>query len=502
MLLTLTATSTDPAAPSTDLGWLLHKHPGKAQQFGVSTGVAHVFHSEASDERCTAALLLEVDPIGLVRASRERGGRGSQDFSLGQYVNDRPYAASSMLAVALGKVFRTALAGQCKEWPDLPERVLPLEVRVPSLPARGGEPLVRRLFEPLGWAVEAVVEPRDPEVPRWGDSPYVALTLRGEHRLADALSHLYVLLPVLDNAKHYWVSADEIDKLVRRGGDWLAGHPDRDLIARRYLAHRRTYVRDALTRLDELDGVPEPDVDAEVEAEVAEAAETVRRVTLVQHRKAAVLQAIRDVGARRVVDLGCGAGSLIGDLLREHGIEHVLGVDVSARELEKAASRLRLDRMGERQRARVTLRQSSVTYRDTEIEGADAIVLMEVIEHVDTDRLPALERTVFGHARPGAVVVTTPNVEYNVLYEGIEPGALRHKDHRFEWTRAEFRAWCERVCAAYGYVVEQREVGDVHPDHGSPTQLALFRRAEREAGPVDNSPELRNSARMGEGEAG
>src|SRR5882724_10873355 len=244
MLLTISTTH----HPATDLGFLLHKNPERAQVFPQSYGQAHVIYPEATDARTTAALLLEIDPIALVR-----GSKGRADFALGQYVNDRPYAASSLLAVALGAVFRTGMRGECKQRPELAATPIPLEVTVPALPCRGGVPVVTELFAPLGWAVDATPVPLDPAFPEWGDSRYVSLTLRGTMRLADALNHLYVLLPVLDDAKHYWVSTDEIDKLVRAGEGWLATHPRRDLITHRYLAHRRELSRDAMTRLAESD---------------------------------------------------------------------------------------------------------------------------------------------------------------------------------------------------------------------------------------------------------
>jgi 3' terminal RNA ribose 2'-O-methyltransferase Hen1 len=234
MLLTIT-TTVDPAS---DLGFLLHKHPGRVQSFDVSVGAAHVFYPEVGKRRTTAALLLEVDPVGLVRG---RHGPAGDGFALGQYVNDRPYAASSMLAVAIKEVFRTALTGRCASHQELADSALPLELHVPALPCRGGIDLARKVFEPLGWLVTATAVPLDPAIPRWGESRCLDLRLAGSVRLADALNHLYVLLPVLDDAKHYWVSTDEVDKLVRAGGDWLAGHPEKELITRRYLAHKRTH---------------------------------------------------------------------------------------------------------------------------------------------------------------------------------------------------------------------------------------------------------------------
>ncbi len=484
MLLTLTST----AAQASDLGFLLHKHPDRVQSFELPVGTAHVFYPEATEQRCTVALLLEVDPIGLVRGRHFSGDA----FALAQYVNDRPYAASSMLAVALGKVFGTALKGRCVARPDLEGAVLPLSVHLPSLPSDEGPGLVERLFAPLGWCVEARSVPLDPAIPRWGDSRYVDVVLTGDLTLSDALSHLYVLLPVLDGSKHYWVSTDEIDKLVRNGGTWLHHHPERTLITTRYLAHQRDYVVDATQRLAASVGAEDGDVrqgqrtGGQAQGTGAQAQGTEERtVPLVQHRRTAVLGALRDVGARRVVDLGCGEGSLLRELLADPGFTEVLGVDVSARELERAARRLGLERMPDSQRARLTLRQSSVTYRDAALAGFDAVVLMEVVEHVDLDRLPALEQHVFAHARPAAVVVTTPNAEHNALYPHLGPGRLRHPDHRFEWTRAEFAAWSTRVAAAHGYAVEHRPVGDADPAHGPPTQLALFTRATLTTEPTE-----------------
>ncbi|GGQ46578.1 3' terminal RNA ribose 2'-O-methyltransferase Hen1 [Couchioplanes azureus] len=468
MLLTLTTTH----RPATDLGYLLVKHPGKVHSFDVPTGTAHVLFPDAADDRCTAALLLDVDPE---RLSAARGGRRQQtapeSFTLGQYVNDRPYAASSLLASALAKVFRSALRGESKDRPELVGVPLPLEIDVPVL--RGTTELATRLFAPLGWAVTATPVPLEPEL--GGHSRYVGLRLVGELTVAAALNHLYVLLPVLDDAKHYWVAPDEIDKLLRAGEGWLAGHPEKVLIARRYLAHRRSLAASALERLDhdDADTVDAPeDTAADEDAELPVA----RRQSLAEQRRDAVLAALADAGAARVLDLGCGGGALLGALVKDKRYTEIVGTDVSARALDLAHRRLRLDRVPERQRGRVTLWQSALTYRDDRLKGYDAAVLMEVIEHLDPPRLPALEASVFGHARPATVVVTTPNAEYNVLYEGLS--GMRHSDHRFEWTRAEFAGWTARTASAHGYEVALHGVGETDERYGTPTQLAIFTRKE------------------------
>ncbi|WP_018785500.1 3' terminal RNA ribose 2'-O-methyltransferase Hen1 [Micromonospora sp. CNB394] len=486
MLLTLTTTH----RPATDLGHLLVKHPDRVQSFDLPAGAAHVFYPEADEARCTAALLVEVDPLKLGGGRRNRAPEG---FALGQYVNDRPYAASSLLSSALAKVFRSALRGESRDRPELAASAIPLTVRVPVLRCRGGAELAVRIFAPLGWAVTADPVPLDETYPEWGDSRYVDLTLTGTLRLADALNHLYVLLPVLDDAKHYWVAPDEVDKLLRAGAGWLAGHPERGLITRRYLAHRRALAGEAMARLTELRLADEPPADDSIEPSTeAGAAEDVRRASLAVRRREAVLAALRDSGASRVLDLGCGGGALLTALVADRRFTEVVGVDVSDRSLGMAARRLRLDRLPERQRDRIRLRQSALTYRDDRLRGYDAAVLMEVVEHVDPPRLPALEDAVFGHARPGTVVVTTPNVEYNVRYEGLGPGRFRHPDHRFEWTRAEFAAWVGRMAAAHGYTAVLGGVGDDDPEVGTPTQIAVLTRDDRNDRPDRNDRDDRD----------
>jgi 3' terminal RNA ribose 2'-O-methyltransferase Hen1 len=279
------------------------------------------------------------------------------------------------------------------------------------------------------------------------------------------LRQIYVLLPVLDDSKHYWVSDDEIGKLLRAGDGWLPEHPDRELITRRYLAHQRSMVADATARLVEVgDDVP-------VEQPVADTT-----APLYQMRAEAVIAALKDVSAHRVADLGCGEGALLRRLMADPSFTEIVGADVSARSLSAAEEALHLRELSDRQRERVRLIQSSVTYQDPRLRGLDAVVLMEVIEHIDPERHRAVEQSVFGDARPGAVIVTTPNSDYNALYPSLPAGRFRHPDHRFEWTRAQFTAWASGVAERNGYTVEYRPVGVVDAVAGSPTQLALFGR--------------------------
>ncbi len=461
MLLTITTTH----SPATALGYLLHKHPERFQSFKLSFGKAHVFYPEASQERCTAALLLDVDAVGLVR---KQPGEG---YQLDQYVNYRPYVASSIISVAIAQVFSSALAGRSKDQPELTQTPIPLIAKLSILPCKGGEAFLRQLFEPLGYTVTTRGYALDEQFPDWGESPYFSVELQGTVRLQDLLSHLYVLIPVLDDEKHYWVGDEEVDKLLRRGEGWLATHPEQQLIAKRYLKRQGHLVRTAIAQLVEEEN-PEPDSVQENHA--LEEAAVEKPLTLNQQRMEAVVAALKACGARRVLDLGCGEGGLLKALLQDKTFEEIVGVDVSYRALEIAQERLHLDRLPERQRDRIKLIQGSLTYRDQRLSGYDAAVAIEVIEHLDPPRIEALERVLFEFARPTAVVVTTPNVEYNVKFENLPAGRLRRKDHRFEWTRAQFQAWANRVAERFSYSVQFLPVGSEDAGVGAPTQMGVF----------------------------
>ena len=505
MLLTISTTH----QPATDLGYLLFKHPDRVSEFPQSFGDAWVFFPEASEERCTAALLLDIDAVKLAAASGKRGGAAASDASLARYVNDRPYAASSLMGVALARVFSTARSGRADsahQW--LADQVIPLEIGIPALPCHGGLPRLKAIFEPLGWEVDAKPIPLDERFPEWGNSIYVNLALRGELRLADALNQLHVLLPVFDESKHYWQGDAEIDKLLKSGQGWLATHPHRELITRKYLAKSKDLQRAALSRLTELDDEANDDLvnddadvalierereaklapasdepDSEVPtkdsaeagpgAVVAEVPEPVEPLRVL--RQQAVMEVLQKSGVQTVLDLGCGQGALLTKLVKNPQFKKIVGTDVSIRSLQIAADRLHLDSASERQLDRVQLYQSSLTYEDERLTGFDAAVLMEVIEHIDIERLPALEHALFGAAKPGIVIVTTPNSEYNPVYGLTESdSSMRHTDHRFEWNRQQFDEWAGQVAATYGYLVQFQGVGLANLAYGSPTQMAIF----------------------------
>lgn len=470
MLLTIAATRFPDGSPATDLGYLLHKNPARVQTFEQSFGHVHVFYPQADEQRCQVAVLLDVDPVALVR----RGGSMRGQRGLDQYVNDRPYVASSFLSVAMNGLFATAMNGRCKERPQLVQCATTLAARIAVVSCRGGEAMIRSLFEPLGYEVQITAHPLDEAFPEWGEGHVSSVELKQTTTLQSLLQHLYILIPVLDNDKHYWVGEDEVEKLLVRGKDWLKEHPHREFITTRYLKYQSRLSRDALARLTEGENDLDPDA---AQAEHAAEEEAIERpLSLNQQRLGSVVSALKGTGAASVLDLGCGEGNLLRLLLQDKQFTRIVGVDVSLGSLQRAAERLRFERMAEHLRQRIDLRHGSLIYRDDRLSGFDAAAIVEVIEHLDPPRLQAFERAVFEFARPRTVVITTPNREYNVRWETLPAGAFRHRDHRFEWTRDQFQHWAGRVANEHGYRVHFLPVGPEDAEVGSPTQMGVFER--------------------------
>jgi 3' terminal RNA ribose 2'-O-methyltransferase Hen1 len=458
---------------------------------------------------CLAGLLVRVDQARLTNGpgGDSRGAaQGATDAT--NHVNDRPYVASSLLSVALGRVFSSALNGRCKTRPELVEQAMPLRASLPLLPARrGGEDLLRELFEPLGYDVQTQRLPLDERFPDWGPSPYFAVELSATTRLRSLLGHLYTLIPVLDDEKHYWVGQDELEKLLQRGEGWLAEHPAKQKIADRYLRRLPKLTRQALSRLSD-ESHPAGDPDAQAHERQQREDHLERPLSLHEQRHEAVVSALRAAGAKSVLDLGCSEGRLMLRLARESSIHRLVGVDVSLGALERAEKRL--SRAGllevggvvsdEVTSQRVALRHGSLLYRDARLEGFDAACLVEVIEHLDEPRLASAERCIFAHAKPRTVILTTPNAEYNALFEGLPAGALRHADHRFEWTREQFRSWAQDLAKRHGYAVALEGVGPADPDLGCPTQMAVFTRLDpSRLGPSRLGPSTQQASANPEG---
>jgi len=468
--MTLTITYTGANTP--EIGWLFYKNPNRPQVFELNYGRAYVFYPEVTDNRTTIALLLDIDPIDLARGKAGSGGGGG----LFDYVNDRPYVSSSFLSTAISRVFGTAISGRADDYQALADSELPLSATIRMLPCGGDFTAINRLFEPLGYEVSFETYPADEKFPDWGTSRYVDLAISGRVRLRDLLKHIYVLIPVFDRRKHYWFGKDEVDKLLRFASEWLPNHPAKEYITGRYLNRSKPLVNLALERLKEAETVDEETETADEDTEPSETirAEKEKRLNLNTRRIGSVVAALKSNGVRSVVDLGCGEGRLLGALMKERQFERIAGMDVSPVALGKAERALKLDQIPDSARARIKLFQGSLTYKDARLDGFDAACVIEVIEHIDQDRIPAFERVLFEFARPKMIILTTPNAEYNKLYENLRDTEVRHGDHRFEWTRAEFREWAVGVAERLGYSVSFSGIGDSDETLGEPTQMGVF----------------------------
>jgi 3' terminal RNA ribose 2'-O-methyltransferase Hen1 len=354
------------------------------------------------------------------------------------------------------------MSGRSKEKQELADTPLPLTTKIHML-AAPNKNMIPDIFEPLGYSVAVETYRNDDSFPIWGESQYVTLTISATILLRDLLNHLYVLIPVFDTQKHYYISEEEINKLLYCGEGWLKEHPKREYITGRYLNRRRRLINQALTQLCE-----------DVETTETDSEEKGVKLTLNRSRMQTVVEEVINTGAKSVIDLGCGEGNLTRLLLREKQIQRIAATDVSFTVLERTKEKLKVDRLHETVSEKLTLFQSSLTYRDKRFEDFDCACVVEVIEHMDLSRLDAFARVLFGFSKPNTVILTTPNVEFNVNYENMRENALRHGDHRFEWNREQFVAWADSICEKYGYSVKIKDIGDKDDSNTTPTQMGVF----------------------------
>ena len=463
MYLKITTTDTN----ASNIGYVFHKHPERYQKEKLSYGEAHIFYPEVSEQKCSFAMLIDINSIQLTRNLQKSNYSGS--FKLGDYVNDRAYVASSFLTAAIAKVLSSALNGKCSYDNTLATKKWNLTIQVGIVKAKGGEEQIKNYFEPLGYEVCINSFYLDEDFKNWGKSPYFKIELKASKTVQEVLSQLYVLLPVLDNNKHYFVNEMEVEKLLNKGGEWLKNHPAKEIITKKYLRYKKSYTRLAFEHL--------------IGEETSENSDKVELETMVEKKLSihgvrlhTVKDTLAKLGVQELADLGCGEGKLIRLLLREAQFKRILGMDVSYQTIEMAKKRLKYDELPLRLKEKLSLFQGSLTYRDKRIEGIEAVSLVEVIEHLDTTRLEALQRVVFEYTKPKYAIITTPNREYNVLFESLPEGKFRHSDHRFEWTRKEFETWANKIANRHAYKVSFEPIGDEHEIHGAISQMAVFKR--------------------------
>lgn len=468
MLLTIT-TENERAE---ELSYLLHKSPDKLQSFDITGGKAHVFYPEYTKTKCSVSLLLEIDTIELIRNIR----LPDNGFMLKNYINDRPYVASSFTSHSIATVFSSAMNGKCSLKPELIEVEMSFEVNISLLKIKGGNSeWINRIFVPLGYEVEYKRHVLNENFPKWGESNYYSLKLKNKLTLQKLLSQLYVLLPVFDYEKHYFISTNEIDKLLEKGRDWLITHPEKEMITKRYLNNLKKYYNPALERLkdDNEEDIYQEDLEKLNEAEIE------KKLSLNKQRLKAVFDKVKDSGFNSIMDLGCGEGKLLKMLLKDSKFSKITGMDVSFSELQKAKDNLYYDNLSDKQKERINLFQGSLIYKDERLKNHQIATVIEVIEHIELDMLRSFEKILFSYLEPQMIVITTPNSEYNKKYEKLSQESFRHHDHRFEWNRKEFLEWLNYIKDKYNYGFEVFEIGDIDKELGSPTQMAVLKTGEK-----------------------
>lgn len=463
MLIAITVTGKDAKS----LSYILGKHPDHVFIREFSAGNMTVSFPEYSDERATAALLIQVDTIGMVR--------GEWKGVSASYIDPRPYVSSSLTSVALKEAYRSSFTTKSKEpaVAAMMERELPISVEFSSLWCKIGEEGIRTLFEPLGYSVACRELPFASDWLEGERSALFNATLTGKQTIAALLNHLYVLLPVIGKGKHYFVEEAEVAKLLQHGAGWLENHPAKERIVSRYLVHRRSLIEEALEQL----AGEESDDPAEENARESEFERPIRLQEERLQTAMAVLKTL-DPPPLRIGDLGCGTGDFMRIIMDERMPAEVVGMDVSSRSIQIAEKKLRIATRPEWQRPKVSLLHGSLVYTDLRLKELDTLVLLEVIEHVDPPKLPIIEHNIFEYLKPCHVMISTPNKEYNPLFPNMEKDRFRHDDHRFEWTREEFRRWTSAIIEKYPYTVEIYPVGKQDEQAGPPTQMAVFRRKD------------------------
>jgi 3' terminal RNA ribose 2'-O-methyltransferase Hen1 len=445
----------------------------------MSFGEGYVYFQENPQGDNSLSLLVDVDPLATVQ------GRGQLSHMDGLYVNDRAYVPSSLLTSALTKAFGTALSGRCKERPELASTPIDWTVSVPVVTSDWRTEILWSLFGPLGYEV------RMAHVEREGhrsSHPDVASDLTGVKlcttaTMREVLSHLVVLIQVLDQDNHRWLDEQDLDPFMRRVEGWLPEHPYGMFILKRALKHQKHLIKAVIAKFPAI--VDSQARISSINSEMWDASQLEeyadQPLSLNRQRFAVVQELIERLQPRSLVDLGCGDGSFIGFLANGallHPMERIIGMDVSASELARAKTRMEHLSSLPGRRTPVEWLLGSLLYRDPRIKGLDMAILIEVIEHIDPWRLPALERQVFGEGGYASIVVTTPNREFNLIYGLSEEHSLRHRDHRFEWTRQEFQEWVQKIASQYGYEWQIQGIGTVSLDHGSPSQMVLFQKSK------------------------
>lgn len=449
MQLTIRATGQDAKV----ISYLLAKNPNNLYERSVNGHFIRMFYSQFAEEEVEVTFFVTPDPIGL-------SSNQSEIYDITSYINDREFVVSSIFCTFLRTALGTALNGKPKEdYISWVNHSFPLEFSFGPLASNLSNLEIEELFQPLGYEVAITYGEVNYRVNIKKKSTARYITLKGLTTLQKGLRQLFVLIPVLDNYKHYYIDEKEIEKIERYGEGWLDTHPQRQFILKQALRFKEVYSL------------------VERQSEEKQNTEVEQKVRLNDLRYEKIIQKVNEFKNRdTIVDLGSGEGKLSVKLGFVDGVKEILAVEPSESESIKALKRF--EKVQEKENF-VMPKQiiGSLFYYDERLKNKDIIILCEVIEHIDAYRLPKIMRTILHDYRPKVLLITTPNKEYNEVYQ-LGDGAHRHSDHRFEWTREEFSDWCETQSEASEYNVTFDGIGEEHELYGYPTQMCIFTRKE------------------------
>jgi 3' terminal RNA ribose 2'-O-methyltransferase Hen1 len=448
MQLTIKATGNNAEV----ISYLLAKNPNNLYERRNNGHFVRMFYNKFSHEEVEVTLFVTPDPIGLARNS-------SETYDITSYINDREFVVSSIFCSFIRSSLGTALNGKPKEeyaaWVD---HAFNIEFSFGPVASDLSDQQIIELFNPLGYEVKISYGEANYQMDIKNKSTARFIVLKGLTTLQNGLRQLFVLIPVLDNYKHYYIDEKEIEKIERYGEGWLDTHPQRETIFRRAL------------RFKELYRSVEKDTGTNQKGKVLE-----NKVRLNDLRYEKIVDCINNLNNKEsIVDFGSGEGKLSVRLGFVKGVREILAVEPSEYATLKAIKRFE-ELKDKEDFIQPTPIMGSLFYYDERLKSKDIMVLCEVIEHIDEYRLPKIMATIFREYKPKTLIITTPNKEYNQVYDmGKE---YRHPDHRFEWTREEFHEWCIGQNPG-NYELTFDGIGEEHQSFGFPTQLCLFTHKE------------------------
>ncbi|MCK1992095.1 3' terminal RNA ribose 2'-O-methyltransferase Hen1 [Peribacillus muralis] len=445
MQLTINASGNNVKA----ISYLLSKNPNNLYERKHKGHVVRLFYSTFTETEMEATIFVTPDPIELVKNT-------ANSYDITHYINDREFAVSSIFCSLIRSALGTALNGQPKEehaeWVNHP---FSFQFDFGPVVSTLSDNQLRELFEPIGYEVSITRPDIQYSFDMKDRSSTRTVSLKGLKTLQEGLRHLFVLIPVIDNYKHYYIDEKEIDKLERYGEGWLDDHPMRDFIYRQSLRFKEVY------------SIVE-NKKPEMKKDDKES-----KVRLNDLRYEKIFDTVSQMHPSSVVDFGSGEGKLSVRLGFIEGVKEILAVEPSQSATLKALGRF--DKVKDKEKFVIPKPLwGSLFYYDEELKNKDVIILCEVIEHIDEHRLPKVMDTILQDYQPRALILTTPNREYNEVYDMED--ALRHNDHRFEWTRAEFQQWCTARNHDDSYDLRFEGIGEEHVTQGCPTQMCVFER--------------------------